>query len=53
MKTPFILLSLLFAELLCAQQPRIMLQTNSADYFEIKGKSGEKVLRSGTNHQRF
>ena len=42
MKTPFILLSLLFAELLCAQQPRIMLQTNSADYFEIEGKSGEK-----------
>jgi hypothetical protein len=42
MKTPFILLSLLFAELLCAQQPRIMLQTNSADYFAIEGKSGEK-----------
>jgi hypothetical protein len=42
MKTPFILLSLLFAELLCAQQPRIMLQTNSADYFAIEGKAGEK-----------
>lgn len=42
MKTPFILLSLLFAELLCAQQPRIMLQTKSCDYFQIEGKSGEK-----------
>ncbi len=42
MKTPFILLSLLFAELFCAQQPRIMLQTKSCDYFRIEGKSGEK-----------
>ena len=42
MKTPFILLSLLFAELFCAEQPRIMLQTKSCEYFQIEGKSGEK-----------
>ena len=42
MKKLLVVLAVVGSGVVFGQQPRIMLQTNSADYFEIKGKSGEK-----------
>jgi hypothetical protein len=42
MKKLLAVLAVVVSGIVMGQQPRIMLQTNSADYFEIKGKSGEK-----------
>ena len=42
MKKLLVVLSVVVSGGLFGQQPRIMLQTNSADYFAIEGKSGEK-----------
>ena len=42
MKKLLVVLAVAVSGILVAQAPRIMLQTNSADYFAIEGKSGEK-----------
>lgn len=42
MKKIITMLVVFSCSILFGQQPKIMLQTNSADYFAIEGKSGEK-----------
>jgi hypothetical protein len=42
MKKLLVVLSVAVSGVVFGQQPRIMLQTKSADYFRIEGKSGEK-----------